>query len=89
MGIHAASLHYPFPTYSAHWAVIPLDADRAYRLELASLLPFPDMPTSTMFYATRSNSPPDRSEMRLHHRADCEIKLVARPWCVQRARRLA
>jgi hypothetical protein len=47
MGIDAAFLHYPFPTYSAHWAVIPdevvLDADRAYRLELASVLPSLDM----------------------------------------------
>jgi len=43
-GLDAAFLHYPFPTYSAHWAVMPdevlFDADQAYRLELAEALPF-------------------------------------------------
>jgi len=43
LGFDAAFLHYPFPTYSAHWATLPDDvareADRAYRAALAPALP--------------------------------------------------
>lgn len=39
-GFDAAFLHYPFPNYSAHWAVLPPDvvaaADEAYRTALAA-----------------------------------------------------
>jgi len=42
LGFDAAFLHYPFPTYSAHWATLPDDvvreADRAYRAALAPAL---------------------------------------------------
>jgi hypothetical protein len=43
LGFDAAFLHYPFPTYSAHWGTLPddvvRDADRAYRAALAPALP--------------------------------------------------
>jgi len=43
IGIDASFLHYPFPNYSPHWAIVPAeivtDADRAYRRELAQELP--------------------------------------------------
>jgi len=43
LGFDAAFLHYPFPTYSAHWATLPDDvvreADRAYRAAVAPALP--------------------------------------------------
>jgi hypothetical protein len=43
IGIDAAALHYPFPNYSPHWAVLPEEvtgeADRVHRLELAAVLP--------------------------------------------------
>ncbi|WP_433064846.1 hypothetical protein [Dactylosporangium sp. CS-033363] len=39
LGFDASFLHFPFPTYSAHWATIPghvtHEADRAYRAALA------------------------------------------------------
>jgi hypothetical protein len=39
LGMDVVSLHFPFPCYSAHWAVLPdevvVEADRAYRAELA------------------------------------------------------
>jgi hypothetical protein len=42
-GFDAAFLHYPFPTYSAHWATLPddvlRDAGLAYRAALAPALP--------------------------------------------------
>jgi Ser/Thr protein kinase RdoA (MazF antagonist) len=42
LGLDVAFLHYPFPTYSAHWATLPDDvvraADRAYRATLAPAL---------------------------------------------------
>jgi aminoglycoside/choline kinase family phosphotransferase len=38
LGFDLASLHFPFPNYSAHWATVPPDVvaatDRAYRAEL-------------------------------------------------------
>jgi tRNA A-37 threonylcarbamoyl transferase component Bud32 len=43
LGLDIAFLHYPFPTYSAHWATLPdevvRDADAAYRETLAPVVP--------------------------------------------------
>jgi len=43
LGFDASFLHFPFPTYSAHWATLPdsvvTEADRAYRRELAKAMP--------------------------------------------------
>jgi hypothetical protein len=43
IGIDASNLHYPFPNYSPHWAVLPHEvvnaADHAYRRELAQAVP--------------------------------------------------
>jgi hypothetical protein len=43
LGFDASFLHFPFPTYSAHWATLPdsvvTEADRAYRRELAEAMP--------------------------------------------------
>jgi hypothetical protein len=43
LGFDASFLHFPFPTYSAHWATLPdsvvIEADRAYRCELAKAMP--------------------------------------------------
>jgi hypothetical protein len=43
VGIDVSYLHYPFPTYSAHWAVLPdevvVGADRAYRREIVQTVP--------------------------------------------------
>jgi hypothetical protein len=43
LGFDVAFFHYPFPTYSAHWATLPdvvvRETDRAYRAVLASALP--------------------------------------------------
>ncbi|MCU7730731.1 phosphotransferase [Actinoplanes sp. KI2] len=43
LGFDASFLHFPFPTYSAHWATLPdsvvTEADRAYRGELAAAMP--------------------------------------------------
>jgi hypothetical protein len=42
LGFDASFLHFPFPTYSAHWATLPdgvvAEADRAYRRELVPAL---------------------------------------------------
>nr|MDT0658642.1 phosphotransferase [Micromonospora sp. DSM 115978] len=42
-GFDASFLHFPFPTYSAHWATLPdsvvTEADRAYRRELDQVIP--------------------------------------------------
>ena len=42
VGFDASFLHFPFPSYSAHWATLPdavvAEADRAYRRELARVL---------------------------------------------------
>lgn|GEM_PF-2503124 len=42
-GFDASFLHFPFPTYSAHWATLPnsvvTEADRAYRRELDQAMP--------------------------------------------------
>jgi len=44
IGVDVSFLHYPFPNYSSHWATLPrevvIEADRAYREELARTLPF-------------------------------------------------
>ncbi|MFG3422542.1 hypothetical protein [Micromonospora sp. NPDC048063] len=43
LGFDASFLHFPFPTYSAHWATLPdsvvTEADRAYRRALAEAMP--------------------------------------------------
>jgi hypothetical protein len=43
IGFDASFLHFPFPTYSAPWATLPgsvvIEADRAYRRELAEAMP--------------------------------------------------
>jgi hypothetical protein len=43
LGLDAAFMRYPFPTYSAHWGTLPddvaRDTDRAYRAALAPALP--------------------------------------------------
>jgi len=43
LGFDLSFLHFPFPTYSAHWATLPdsvvIEADRAYRRELAKGMP--------------------------------------------------
>ncbi|MGI5240393.1 hypothetical protein [Dactylosporangium sp. CA-139066] len=43
LGFDTSFLHFPFPTYSAHWATLPdsvvAEADRAYRRELAAAVP--------------------------------------------------
>jgi len=43
LGFDASFLHFPFPTYSAHWATLPdsvvTETDQAYRRELAEATP--------------------------------------------------
>jgi Phosphotransferase enzyme family len=43
LGFDASFLHFPFPTYGAHWETLPdsvvTEADRAYRRELTQAMP--------------------------------------------------